>query len=78
MEKIIIKGSHEYDLKVENNIYYLYYSNKSFWHEHIRGKLALKIEDTGNGLILPKLPKLLDYSTAEKIFVILNKINYGK
>jgi hypothetical protein len=78
MEKIIIKGSHEYDLKVENNIYYLYYSNKSFWFEHLRGKLALKIEDTGNGLILPKLPKLLDYSTAEKIFVILNKITYGK
>jgi len=63
MKPLFINGSHDYDLKVEDDKYTLYYSNSAFWYEHIRGTIAFELENTGSGYkITQQKKKFLDYS----------------
>lgn len=80
-KKIVISSDHEYEFDykgVENKdgitTHELYYSKASHWAEHIRGTLALKIVEDGNGLILDKEILKLDYSEANHLKILLNII----
>jgi hypothetical protein len=81
MKKIIISSNHEYDFdykRIENKegiiLHQLYYSKASHWVEPIRGTLALKIIEDGNGLILDNKISKLNYSEANQMKILLNII----
>ena len=76
MEQILVDNKHEYDYKLDDNHHELYYSDNDVWMSS--GELALRITDDGNGLaVTTEDEKLvyLDYSTAEKLLVLLKLIN---
>lgn len=76
---IIIKGKVEYKVKRERLadtvVYTAYYSNSSMWSPHVRNTVAMVVVDNGNGLMFTQeKPKRLDYSEAELLKHILNKV----
>ena len=76
MEQIIVDNKHEYDYNLDNNHHELYYSDNGEWS--YPGDLSLRITDDGNGLaVTTEDEKLvyLDYSTAEKLLILLKLIN---
>jgi hypothetical protein len=76
MEQIIVDNKYEYDYNLENNHHELYYSDNGEWS--YPGDLALEVIDDGNGLSVMDEEKqlvYLDYSTAEKLLVLLKLIN---
>jgi len=76
MEQILVDNKHEYDYKLDDNHHELYYSDNIEWLSS--GELALRITDDGNGLaVTTENEKLvyLDYSTAEKLLILLKLIN---
>lgn len=91
--KFVVLGdenSHEFDLHIESHglhsrTYSLFASNNGIWSEDTRGKLLLKMTDTGNEIIFDKARKKLDYSIASYMRILLNvsimfdeyKINYS-
>lgn len=81
IKKIIISSDHEYEFDykgIENKegiiSHELYYSKASHWAENIRGTLALKIIEDGNGLILDNKISKLNYSEANHLKILLNII----
>lgn len=71
------EGHYEFDIFVDENgdyerEYSLMYSNNPPWTETIRGTLALKLTDTGNGFIFNKLTKKIDYGEAAYVKILLN------
>ena len=79
-QQIFIDDIHEYDyqLLVKGNIrlHNLYYSNGEQWTEHIKGTVAMGIEDDGNGLEgVEESSNRIDYAEAEQLFILLKLIN---
>ena len=85
--KILLQNSHEYDLEIYfdskyNKFIDIYYSNEDFWNDHIKGKLAIRLENTGNNIKISgfKINKILEYDKAMLLNFVLtleNKVDYN-
>lgn len=78
MKKIKINGIYEYDLNIlEKNGEFLYmvsYNNGKQWNVNVRGKVAMVVIDTGNGLKFNQRKKnFLEYDEAELLRILLSK-----
>ena len=74
-QQIFIDDVHEYDYElIDDNRHTLYFSNADQWNDHIKGKIAMVIKDTGNGLEGDESGKI-DYHEAEQLFILLKLIN---
>jgi len=76
MKRVNIKGS-GYLYAETDDSYILYFDpNDKEWNEHIRGKIAFAIADTGNGLIISQeKPNELNYSEVAELKYLLSKID---
>ena len=75
MKKVNIKGS-GYLYAETDDSYILYFDpNDCGWNEHVKGKIAYQVIDTGNGFKI-KQDKFqeLDYSEFEELKYLLSKI----
>lgn len=76
--KIIFgKNQHEYNVIVSENSdltkYELFASDSDEWSEDIKGKSLMVVIDDGNGFILENsIGKNMDFSTADRLRMILN------
>jgi hypothetical protein len=75
-------GEEEYTLavdKAESTHYWLFYSYSEHYNEHIRGTLAMGLEDNGNGYIIKKSDKSkrgeMRYDEAAQLFILLSFVN---
>ena len=75
-KQIFVDDNYDYDYEVVNdNVHTLSRSYASQWSDHVRGEVALKIEDDGNGLVVRFNEKgRIDYSEAEQLFILLKLI----
>jgi len=75
-KQIFVDDNYDYDYEVvKDNVHTLSMSYASQWSEHVRGEVALKIEDDGNGLVVRFNEKgRIDYSEAEQLFILLKLI----
>jgi len=75
-KQIFVDDNYDYDYEVVNdNVHTLSRSYASQWSQHVRGEVALKIEDDGNGLVVKFNEKgRIDYSEAEQLFILLKLI----
>jgi hypothetical protein len=74
MKKVKI-GSCKYIYYNSENTYVLTYDPSDDWVNEIKGKVAYKIVDTGNGLEITQNKKnFLDYSEAAELKYLLSKI----
>jgi hypothetical protein len=62
----------EHFFEQEDDIYTLRYSNGRQWEERIRGKIAMQIEETGNGYKITGFKKDLDYAQMEYLQILLS------
>lgn len=80
-QQIFIDDIHEYDYELtDDNLHTLYYSNGSEWVENVKETVVNTVIDDGNGLIIRfdkanKSRIRLDYSQAERLFILLKLIN---
>ena len=80
-QQIFIDDVHEYDYELsDDNLHTLYYSNGVKWLNHIKETVSNTVIDDGNGLIIRfdtanKTGIRLDYSEAERLFILLKLIN---
>ena len=80
-QQIFIDDIHEYDYELtDDNLHVLSYSNTGEWQSHIKETVSNTIIDDGNGLIIRfdkanKTGIRLDYSEAERLFILLKLIN---
>jgi hypothetical protein len=80
-QQIFIDDIHEYDYELsDDNLHTLYYSNGGEWQNHIKETVSNTVIDDGNGLIIRfdtanKTGIRLDYSEAERLFILLKLIN---
>ena len=77
-KQIFIDDIHEYDYElIDDNRHTLYYSNASQWSSNVQGYVAMQIVDDGNGLISKfREENRIDYSEAERLFILLKLINF--
>ncbi len=80
MKKIIIVGNeYEYDYtsekKGKNIIHKLFFSKSEIWSEHIKGTLAMELEETDNGIKFSDKLKKLDYGDCLQLQILLSVIN---
>lgn len=81
MEKeIFLDGEHEHTLLIEKQkkktIFTLFYSHGEQWNASVRGEVALKVEDDGNGLKAVGIRGgKLDYSKALYLTIILKEVH---
>jgi hypothetical protein len=73
-------GEFEYILEInsinkDTTEYTLKYSNSSAWETDVQNTIALKIVDTGDGIVLPKNIKIIEYDDAEMLRIVLNMIS---
>jgi hypothetical protein len=75
MKKVII-GECSYIYKKTKNKYSLSYDpDDKEWAEHVKGKIAFAIADTGNGLLISQeKPNELNYSEVAELKYLLSKI----
>ena len=75
MSKVIIDEC-SYIYKKTNNKYSLIYDpDDKEWSEHVRGKIAFAIADTGNCLLISQeKPNELNYSEVAELKYLLSKI----
>lgn len=74
MKKVKI-GSCKYIYYNSENTYVLTYDPSDDWVAELKGKVAYKIVDTGNGLEITQSKKnFLDYSEAAELKYLLSKI----
>ena len=74
-QQIFIDDIHEYDYELVGNQHVLSYSNGEQWTNLYKGVVASTIKDDGNGLILSLYnEEKLDYSEAERLFVLLKLV----
>ena len=74
---VLSDGQHEYDILDSTNnkghrVMKLFYSEAEFWNASIRGKLVLKMVDTGNGVKFSKNTKSLNYSELAEMRLLMN------
>jgi hypothetical protein len=80
-QQIFIDDIHEYDYELsDDNLHTLYYSNGGEWLNNIKETVSNTVIDDGNGLIIRfdtanKTGIRLDYSEAERLFILLKLIN---
>lgn len=80
-QQIFVDDVHEYDYELsDDNLHTLYYSNGSEWVENVKGMVANTVINDGNGLIIrlcedSNATVRLDYSQAERLFILLKLIN---
>ena len=75
-QQIFVDDVHEYDYDVvDDNIHALYFQGGQ-WNSHLLGTVAMAIKDDGNGLdiFFEELGRI-DYSEAERLFILLKLIN---
>lgn len=66
--------THEYNIVDEDDTSYLFRSTASNWNEEAEGRLAVSLEDDGNGIIIHYAGQKkikLDYAQAEELFILL-------
>jgi len=75
-KQIFVDDNYDYDYEVVNdNMHTLSRSYASQWSDHVRGEVAMKIENDGNGLVVRFNEKgRIDYSEAEQLFILLKLI----
>lgn len=72
MKQIFINGIHDYDFEKKDRSYNLYFNQGDQWQSHTRGKLALSLEDTGNGFKVKKIKgREFNYSQALYLTILL-------
>ena len=73
-------AEHEYDIIIggyaSEVTYSLFASNFSEWTDHIKGTLMLKLTDDGNNIFFDRDMKLIDYSDAHQMKILLNFREY--
>jgi hypothetical protein len=79
-QQIFIDDIYEYDYEeiTQGDVIYhiLYFSNTEQWNDHIKGKIAMTIEDDENGLkVYFDENGRIDYAEAERLFILLKLIN---
>lgn len=78
-QPIFVDGVYDYDYEVvDDNKHTLYYSTEEHLTSHYIGKIALQIEDDGNGFkFLTKFTEKnrMDYSESEQLYILLKLIN---
>jgi len=74
MRAIFLDGQHEYNLESKGNTHTLYFSHSEAWCIDIRGTVALRIKDDGNGFKISKKFKRMDYSNAFELHILLKHI----
>jgi len=72
MKQIFVDDQYDYDYQEVDGMHTLYYSNSSSWTSHVRGEIALQIEDHGNGLSIKRFE--IDYSEASQLLILLKII----
>ncbi len=74
MKKIIYEGNYEYDLLIEDNEYTLYHNHSDTWCSHIKGTVAFKCINTGNGYKIKSFKKknFIEYDEAFYLYLILS------
>lgn len=76
-QQIFVDNIHDYNYEEVDGAHSLYYSNGDQWNEHVKGDIAMTIEDDGNGLKVKFNEKgRIDYSEAEKLCILLKLINH--
>lgn len=78
-QQIFVDGVYDYDYEVvDDNKHTLYYSTGDNWTSYYRGKIALQIEDDGNGFkFLTKFTEKnrMDYSETEHMYILIRLTN---
>jgi len=75
-KQIFVDDAHDYDYEEVDGTHTLYYSNGEQWNNFVKGDIAMTIDDDGNGLIVEFNENgRIDYSEAEKLFILLKLIN---
>jgi hypothetical protein len=74
---VLSDGQHEYDILDSTNnkghrVMKLFYSQEEFWNSNIRGKMALKMVDSGNGVRFSKNAKSLEYDELAEMHLLMN------
>lgn len=65
---------HDFNIIDEDDTSYLFRSNGSDWTEDAKEKLAVSLEDNGNGIVIHfegQRTIKLDYAQAEELFILL-------
>jgi hypothetical protein len=76
-QQIFIDDEYQYDYENNGELHTLYYSKNEYWFTDIRGSISMEIQDSGNGLSIKTdfSKKLIDYSQASELFILLKLIN---
>ena len=75
-QQIFVDNIYDYDYEEQDRTHTLYYSNGDQWNGHIKGEVAMAINDDGNGLKVKFNEKgRIDYSEAQELFILLKLIN---
>ena len=74
---VLLDGQHEYDIVDTHNnkghrTLKLFYSQEEFWNANNRGKMVLKMVDTGNGVRFSKNGKSLNYGELNEMRLLMN------
>ena len=74
---VLSDGQHEYDIMDSTNnkghrVIKLFYSEAEFWNASIRGKMVLKMVDTGNGVRFSKNAKSFEYDELAEMHLLMN------
>ena len=83
-EEIYIDGLHEYDYIKDDSdddvtVYTLLYSDYVEWSDHIKGKVAMKLIDDGNGVLIKELnlEEDIDYVQLQQLHILLRLTDEG-
>lgn len=76
-QQIFIDDEYQYDYEKKESTHILYYSNNDYWLNDIRGSVCMEIKDSGDGISIKTEfnKKLIDYSQASELFILLKLIN---
>ena len=76
-QQIFIDDDYQYDYENNGELHTLYYSNNDYWFTDIRGSVCMEIKDSGDGISIKTEfnKKLIDYSQASELFILLKLIN---
>ena len=74
MKKVLVDNIYEFDLLIEDNEYTLYYNHSDVWCSNIKGIVAFKCVNTGNGYKVKSFKKknFIEYDEAFYLYLILS------
>lgn len=74
MKEIFVNGRHDYSLKIEGDVYSLFYSPDQEWNRP--NGLIMTLKDTGNGFkIQQKKKNYLEFDEALELAILFNVIH---